>query len=69
MQDMNGVMARYVRELLEEPADSIKEACGVDEEDNAKAIAKALVDKAKGGDLNSIKEVRVWYVPLICRPR
>ncbi len=57
MQDMNEVLARYVQELLEEPSGSEKGESNT-EEDNLKAIAKALVDKAKGGELNAIKEVR-----------
>ncbi len=58
MEDISGTMARYVQILLEEPANATQEAHDAGEADNAKAIAKALVDKAKGGDLNSIKEVR-----------
>ncbi len=52
-------MARYVQELLEEPAESsVYQAEQPEDRDNAMAIARALVERAKAGDLSAIKEVR-----------
>ncbi|MBQ2696960.1 MAG: phage terminase large subunit, partial [Clostridia bacterium] len=52
-------MARYVQALLAEPAEHMaSEVTGEADDDNAMAIARALVDRAKKGDLSSIKEVR-----------
>lgn len=60
MQETANNMARYVQELLsrtgEEADDSLEQG---EASDNAMAIARALVEKAKGGDLQAIKEVRV----------
>ncbi len=60
MQDVEHSMARYVQALLDKPADEEGEEPEAGEEhiDNAMSIAKALVDKAKTGDLQAIKEVR-----------
>jgi len=58
LQDINGTIARYVQMLLEEPVSAGQERLAEAEEDNAMAIARRLVDKAKGGELNYIKEVR-----------
>ncbi len=56
MQEIKQTMAHYVRQLLLEPSEmSTSEP---EETDNAMAIARALVEKAKTGDLQSIKEVR-----------
>ena len=57
MQDAETNMARYVRMLLERPAEMEEETL-MGQEDNAMTIAKAVVDKAKLGDLQAIKEVR-----------
>ncbi len=59
MEGIGKTMARYVLELLEEPAEQVaccEEQSG--EQDNAMAIARALVERAKSGDLSAIKEVR-----------
>jgi len=59
VQGENGKMARYVQALLAEPAEHMaSEVTGEADDDNAMAIARALVDRAKKGDLSSIKEVR-----------
>lgn len=55
----NNSMAHYVRTLLEESAEAtLSESDKTVDSDNAMAIARALVDKAKTGDLHAIKEVR-----------
>ncbi len=51
-------MAQYVLELLEMPVEIDGSVEQTEEGDNAKAIAKALVERAKGGDLSAIKEIR-----------
>ncbi len=60
MQDAESSMARYVLELLEQPAEEepAEEGTLPEHADNAMTIAKALVEKAKTGDLQAIKEVR-----------
>ncbi|MGN1060072.1 MAG: PBSX family phage terminase large subunit [Clostridia bacterium] len=56
---MDNSMARYVRALLDRPADEIlREDEPPEGSDNAMMIARALVNKAKAGDLHSIKEIR-----------
>ncbi len=59
MQSASNHMARYVQALLEEPAgQSLQKEKDNEETDNAMAIARALVERAKTGDLSAIKEVR-----------
>ncbi len=60
MQDAESNMAKYVLELLEQPAgdECTDESIVPEYADNAMTIAKALVEKAKSGDLQAIKEVR-----------
>lgn len=59
MQGECGNVARYVKALLEEPADGLPDDAEREgESDNAGAIARALVERAKSGDLSAIKEVR-----------
>ncbi len=56
MQDIKQMMGHYVSLLLSEPSETV--GAMTEETDNAMAIARALVEKAKMGDLQSIKEVR-----------
>lgn len=60
MQDAKNAIARYVRLLLKRPSEEDSRELGAAEEnrDNAMAIASALVERAKNGDLHSIKEVQ-----------
>ena len=60
MQDAKNAIARYVRLLLKRPSEEDSRELGEaeDNRDNAMAIASALVERAKNGDLHSIKEVQ-----------
>lgn len=58
MQDGESNLARYVKELLARPVESEEVAVEAGRGDNAMEIARALVQKAKDGDLHAIKEVR-----------
>lgn len=59
MQEDDNRMARYVQLLLKKSSDDLlDETQKTADKDNAMAIAVALVEKAKSGDLQAIKEVR-----------
>ncbi len=60
MEDTRLAIAQHVQQLLKQPADEDgTETAEKDvSHDNAMAIARALVERAKNGDLHSIKEVQ-----------
>lgn len=59
MQGTSGNLGRYVKDLLARPASELEESASMlGEEDSEMNIARALVKKASGGDLQAIKEVR-----------